>query len=425
MYKVAVLHEVAMRYNEFQRLKNFLPAPGENESTVDKRNRGSRMSILKKSLNGFGPGVSYEVLDVFGKLQKLRVPDVPPKRILMISLRGIVQISKTFSAGKGSIDKDMQARLYELKTLPISRHELQKACAPKYLPWKFWKDSWNTGIWHQDGKFFGRNTSLEVVKGDYPLEWQSISKLSTQTMEDMKRCAAIWKTLSNRLKLILRKHSAKLLTVDKVICFALGPLSAWEPRSFVQHLAAATVAETLTEMRRAKGIFKSVITFSQDPAYCDDCVAILKDDLNIHATSLSNNFSRVDVNTFVIALAPTGPICPIIADLTISHNGPAAMLCDEIVDDYMEPQYKDQRWIDNTVTKNLVKYKERCAKDYFGDAMDFMGRSWEQFEARYPTVPAQMLEKSPGQIAMKEEARREYSKAAKCSFRDAWVYVRR
>ncbi|KAJ4301759.1 hypothetical protein N0V90_003853 [Kalmusia sp. IMI 367209] len=413
MQQAALLHKKVMDFNELLESQK-----GSPDMIVQ-----SRIGNLQTSLGTFTPGNTYEVPTISGKLKERKIPDVAPEERLLLCLNGIVHISQAFSA-EGEIDDDAsQALLYELKPKAVTTHEDKSTCTISNTdtdspPWEFWKESWRTGAWHNSRNDIW-NTKLVNAR------WQKAPPLLSEEANKLDKWATIWRTLSDRLKNFITKYESALKDVDQVVCFALGSLDVGYPRSFVQHLAANTVAEALNELRRTKGISTPVSTFAQDPAYCDNCIDILQSELNIKATKSHEAFSKVNKNTFVITFAPTGPICPIIADLTREFDGPAAMLCDEIIDDYMEPQHEKGTWIDNYPTSTLVDYKKKCFSEYFGDDKELLGMSHEEFRNKYPLVPSRKDIPEGVDKQTEKEWKDGYANEVRRCFGNSYLYVRK
>ncbi|KAL1595304.1 hypothetical protein SLS60_009994 [Paraconiothyrium brasiliense] len=402
----------------------------------------SRMAELRASMGTFFPGNTYKVRTISGNSKTLEIPnyddptiitegqdptEIPhTKSRLDLCIHGIVEISNAFNADDKLDDNTIHAQLYSLKAVEISDHERNSRCTHERPPWKLWGCSWDTGTWHLDGEYWG----YKFTNGLLHYVWKNIETLTEEEKQNKEDLGRLWKTLSDRLKSLIDKYQSALKHIDKVICFGLGSLHIGKARSFVQHKAAATVAEALTKLRRDNNISTTpVIILAQDPAYCSNCIKILKDDLKIIATAEYEDFFKVDRNTFVVSFAPAGPIFPIIADLTLNSAGPAAMLCDEIVIDYMRPHNEEGNWIDNEPTKNLVEgYQEKCHVEYFGDKEDyFPENSYKDFFEEFPERPTakNIAERVGTSQEDLERWKKGYADDVKICFGDGYLYVRK
>lgn len=320
---------------------------------------------LKKNLDDFGPGKDYEVATVSGNPQILTLPNFSAQRPrLNLVPNGIVEISKSVGSNDVPDENSPYARLYEIKAVSVTSHEKNHECTHEDPPWKLWEVSWDKGDWSLNGKYWDKFLQEDKIA------WKffAVEQLSKENREGKEQLATIWKKLSGQLTTMLKDYGDTLKIVDQIICFGLGTLNIGKARSFIQHKAAATVAKALNELRQDHGIETPVTILAQDAAYCSECSETLKKNFNMRTTTGLDGFFYIDRNTFVITFAPTGPICPIIADLTCEFGGPAAMLCDKIESDYLLPEKKlNGNWIDNEPTMNLVKYKEGCHSEDFGD----------------------------------------------------------
>lgn len=367
----------------------------------------------------FGANNTYNARDLTGNIQALPIPDIDNDQHLVLCFKGFVEISKAFGFGDILIGNPQKRLVYEVKAMSVPSHERTQNCIRESELWGFWRKSWGTGEWLWKNKVFDHWVSAgQVVWG-----WRGVHSVLPERLKMKKEQAAIAKKVADRLVELIHKHESTLLSVDRVVCIGLGALDVEKPRSFVQHLAAHTAAETMRSMRQKLGVDTPIEIIAQDPAYCDQCIEVLRSELGVRATRTYDAFSKVDKNAFVITFAPTGPICGIIADLTLESGGPAAMLCDEIVQDYLRPQNEEAKYIDNEPTKNLVEYTRRCSVDYFGDAQECMGMSYEEFLERFPLEPAQLPKDTDPQ------ARRlcvdAYARKSRSCFFDGYLYVRK
>jgi hypothetical protein len=170
--------------------------------------------------------------------------------------------------------------------------------------------------------------------------FHDLDHLKSEAQSDEEDIATQWKRTHTKLIQVLRDHANSLLEVDKVMCFALGSRDHRKPTSFVQHLAAATIRDPLQDLQIAAGKRKPIEIIAQDPAYDVQCKLILRCELDIRAVTDLEGFLSITKNTFVVSISPGAPVMEIIADISIPYSGPAAMLCNEISDAYLAPDYE-------------------------------------------------------------------------------------
>jgi hypothetical protein len=90
---------------------------------------------------------------------------------------------------------------------------------------------------------------------------------------------------------------------------ALGVLHYAKSRSLDQHLAAATIRDTIQGgIQYAAGKSGSIEIVAQDPAYDEQCTRILREELSIRAVTDLTGFRSITQNTFVISMAPGAPM---------------------------------------------------------------------------------------------------------------------
>ncbi|KAF2248957.1 hypothetical protein BU26DRAFT_505073 [Trematosphaeria pertusa] len=430
------LQASAHMWNDMRRLRplaNALPVikdkftaeeiPHLQQMTKDIEEEIERLNRL---LGDFSEGGIYRVRDIFGEWHTFPFPEVRPRHKLIVRVLGVVAFSQNFDDNNDiKTDNPKQKCLYDLEPMPLSKHDLWRQCDTyETPPWEFWMHEWETGNFHLKRYVWRRNIQ-KPIGIDFVHEWRHIRELSADQRKDAKHWASHWKMLADRLRSYIKEHRERLKNVDKVICFALGPLHYGFSKCFVQHMAANTVREVLEELKKTKRTQKNIGVVAQDPAYCKHCAHVLQETLSIETTTDFEAFLEVGQNTFVITFAPSAPVCGIIADLTLEVGGPAAMLCDEIEDDYLRPEWDDTRWIDAEPTKNLVAYKRRCSIKEFGDTKDVMGMSYHEFMARYPIVPAELPHDTPNETEIWEEVKKVYSLSFKSNFHDIFLYVRK
>jgi hypothetical protein len=142
---------------------------------------------------------------------------------------------------------------------------------------------------------------------------------------------------------LLNQARETLERVDKIICFGLGCLSGGRScigvgrRSYFQHLAARTIAETLAGQQHRD----SIPIFAQDPVYCDTGISYITSASLFNITILDDpeGFRALDKHTFVMSFAPNVPVRQIVMGMTHDTDGPAALSCDGIDSDGLECKF--------------------------------------------------------------------------------------
>lgn len=196
---------------------------------------------------------------------------------------------------------------------------------------------WRTGSATIDGNVWRAIPGVVDEHQRKKYELTNVNDLEPAVRAKREQMAAQWYLTRTKLIQTLHKYAKALLKVDQVVCFALDSLHCRSPRSSVQHPAATTVRDTLEDLQKAAGLGRSFEVVSQDPAYDARCKQILNKELGIRAVTDFEGFLSITENTFVTSIAPSAPIVEIIADITSAYNGPAALLCNKISDDYLAP----------------------------------------------------------------------------------------
>ena len=415
---IATAQKLCEQARDSNELQDLLEERSRGQDSLD---LNERITSLEQSVRIWKLGKTYQASDLYGNQQLLTIPSFTLNCRLVVAFKGIVELSKLFNKSD-EINPDLsKTTLFTLEYLEMTQHNITRSCYHLEPPYRFWKNSWETGKWHDKDRVWG----CFVDQSKAVLGWWPVSTRRIETITEKKEWASVWLTLSERLKGLVRKHADRLKDVDKVVCFALGALTGVSPRCFVQHLAARTVADTLEELSIASGTPKTIKVVAQDPAYCRHCVAVLKTELDIDAVTDLSGFQILDKNSFVLTFAPTGPIPAMIADLTLASGGPAAMLCHRMDENYLRPEHEKGPWIDAVETKNLVAWKKTCLEEDFGDAQDFLGTTYETFEKDFPEIISNLAHGTDAEIAYKVRALQAHRKASQCIFKDAWLYVKK
>jgi hypothetical protein len=138
----------------------------------------------------------------------------------------------------------------------------------------------------------------------------------------------------------LEAHADNMNRVLKVVGIGLGALrfdrdcgdeeeSGYFARSYLQHIAAVVIRDTLKRVQNTPHIDIVV----QDPGYCTNCENHLRTKYGMRVNTDPGGLLAVDNNTFVLTKAPGINIRQIVMDITESYGGPAGILCDIIEDD--------------------------------------------------------------------------------------------
>jgi hypothetical protein len=171
----------------------------------------------------------------------------------------------------------------------------------------------------------------------------------------------------------LRKlmHTAR---ISNIVCIGLGPLQTTDgtkASSIVQHMAASSLAQDLTQLYEAEGIpLENPITIiAQDPAYTAlDRLALSELPVPIEVVNESEGFLAMNQSSLVFSSNPSVPVKQLIADLATEapdSKGPAALFINnEFPDknfgnlDVAVYNRDEKRRLTNPETKGYVKMPE-------------------------------------------------------------------
>lgn len=146
-----------------------------------------------------------------------------------------------------------------------------------------------------------------------------------------------WKNTQHYKDLMgfLEQRTDRMTEVKSVACFGLGRLGANSDRSpdhlianYLQHIAALDIRNLFA--RKQKVPKSNIPIYTQDPAYCSECVKTLEAELGFEVLPSNTGFLKVDGNTFVMTIHPGAPIRQIIGDITADEGGPAGLFCPPI-----------------------------------------------------------------------------------------------
>ncbi|KAJ4373823.1 hypothetical protein N0V83_002562 [Neocucurbitaria cava] len=380
------------KFNKKSLLQHSLDSGQEQGVTADEELRADVFQ-LNSELEGFGPGAKYKSSNVFGvdverEIESFGDLALGGVRCLLLVMEGYWSIAKGLSADSTK-EGDAQL-LYKIIARNATRHQNERSCHDDTTAYSYWKKRWNADVARSDDKVWIR-TKYDDLSENYKYEFVSRKELTDAKIEEDERIKDQWHNTRKRLIGLLMTHKDKLKHVKNVLCFGLGALDWRRPRSFVQHLAAATIRDTLNSLQQ-RGPNEGLQIIAQDPAYCSNCTSVLKSELSIEAVTSLKGFKEVTRNSFIITVAPSAPVCQIITDLTLDDGGPAAMLCDRFGDDYLAQERTREGALDaldtsDEPTKNMVEYKKRCVIEGFEDRDELPGMSYDEYK-KYPTVQA-------------------------------------
>ena len=427
-----LVHKISM-YNQKVELQRLLDAqlkskekPAEGADMLHRTTEQlmQDMADSRRDVQNFGPGGQYDSLDIFGTDFSRTIPQTSEKEpFLDLRLLPYMYICKGLDAHSTHNESNLEASyIWEINTRPESEHRRLGLCPRDDASWSFWKYRWQTGAAARNGEVWRAVPGMIDERKKIKFAFKKFDELSHRAQAKEVESAAQWNLTHTQLIKVITNHAKSLMDVDKIVCFALGSLHYRNPRSFVQHLAAATIRNTIQALQKAAGKEKPIEVIAQDPAYDKQCVKVLQEELDIRAVTDLEGFHSLTKNTFVISIAPSAPILEIIADLTLDYGGPAAMLCEEISDDYLAPEKgppADGAYGSEWSTQNAVKFKKRCVSEDFGDAQAILGMTYAEHEMKWQIPPAKM----PAG-AERAECQEQWSKALRVNFSDLKIYFR-
>ncbi|KAF1846489.1 uncharacterized protein K460DRAFT_417553 [Cucurbitaria berberidis CBS 394.84] len=346
---------------------------------------------LSSELGNFEVGEKYKSIDVFGnhhdrEIQNLRESGDESSFILDLAIESYWNIAGGLSAS-ATDNFDLQP-LYKVIARAATDHQTDRMCQDGETPYSFWKRRWTTVTPHGSEKVWIKTRKYYKGAKDFIFKFVSLDKLTEAEKYGDEGLMIQWSQTRFRLTDLLYKHGDQLMNVDNIVCFGLGALDWRRPKRFAQHLAAFTIRDTLQSIQAERGIDRKIPIIAQDPAYCPSCSEILEEQLGIRAVTDFEGFRAVTKNSFIVTVAPSAPVCQIIADLTMKDGGPAAMLCDKFCDDYLaqerDPESKDGYTCDEP-TRNMVDYKARCEIEDFSECESVLGISHKELVDTYPT----------------------------------------
>jgi hypothetical protein len=190
--------------------------------------------------------------------------------------------------------------------------------------------------------------------------------------------------LPTQLITALEKHAKEIRLVKKMVCFGLGSIQVYDPRAYVQHLAAYTIARKLDDIQASyEPTPEKIKIVAQDPMYTDTCKTILgKLDPPITFVDFQtfDALHDIDRNTFIVSIGATEIVAAPAIEI-IGPDGPAGMLINEMKSNcerewHCKPLRKDLTapttgW----TTETEMLYKEQCICKKVTDDIIFGGKS--------------------------------------------------
>lgn len=370
--------------------------PGRHDSLqLISSQKEIRIAQLSTELSSFGPGKLYKSIDIFGNHHDQPIQD-------KISVLGLVILTLVIApyidiAHEVAQNVDASGGTKLLWTVVVREaheHTKMRACCKRGLVYTNWQSRWVTAKSVREEN--RRLNTLEWEGSTHGPEFTAFgichSPSAAEQAED-ERLRSQWKRKRDVLTGLIHKHADKLQGVDQILCFGLGPLDQKRPKSFVQHLAAVTIRDTLHDIRSEKGVTTTIPIIAQDPLYCLHCKLELQKELEIRAVTDQEGFLAVTKNSIVITVAPGAPVCQIIADITVDDGGPLALLCNSFNDDYLAQEREPRgHYTTDEPTKNMVAYKNHCTVESFDDTELVLGMTYQDFEKRFE-FPARIRQK--------------------------------
>ncbi|OAL56342.1 hypothetical protein IQ07DRAFT_4808 [Pyrenochaeta sp. DS3sAY3a] len=168
--------------------------------------------------------------------------------------------------------------------------------------------------------------------------------------EELLKHAPSWRKkweksdMFHHLTKFLNAHAGETMVhVDKIVCFGLGCLKAWQEkgghRSYIQHLAACTIRDIFA---RIQGVAAPTI-YAQDPGYCSAGKSYLAKHFDMTIVDDPEGFKMLDGNTFVLSFAPNVCVRQVAFGITHEFGGPAGFFCDSIDSEGLESNGKSGR----------------------------------------------------------------------------------
>jgi hypothetical protein len=232
--------------------------------------------------------------------------------------------------------------------------------------------------------FFDVRPRKKEVTGSRLQEFERLAKETTVKWEDSE--------LHRDLVHALQEYAEDIRLVTKIVCFGNGSINPFDERFYIQHLAACTIAKTLSKAQAKDPATPNQIKiFAQDPAYTRRCREFLRQlDPPIMAVHYKDfgALQQVDRNTMIMIIGGGGDIVEPALDLTVP-DGIAGLLAlrmnynveekcrtPDIADNETQGWASDKEW----------QFKERCIcvsitdEDWFGTEVctDYEGSSDEE-----------------------------------------------
>lgn len=282
--------------------------------------------------------------------------------------------------------------------LPVLREGI---LAERGQLWEQGRPSVGKRVWMYDdlqkmGDWYGKrrhDESVTLVPFTFGLRYVPVEDEILRAESDLDNKAQNWKTewenskFHHELIVLLETHAGSASQrIDQIICFGLGNIISLsgpraQRRSYVQHLAACTVRDTLASQQGGA----APTVFAQDPEYKSVDTSYLSEHFDCTVLDDPEGFRALNGNTFVITVSPNVPVRQVALDMTYDSDGPAGFLCDAIRSDGLEGEgltrkecFEGKKIVYHTCNPSpaLWKYKQQSLwmEHDDGDELDCFGK---------------------------------------------------
>jgi hypothetical protein len=233
----------------------------------------------------------------------------------------------------------------------------------------------------------GNESDEDLITKDCPFSfdvWPRKKDVTGSRLQEFERLAketaVKWEEsdLHRDLVRALQEHAEETRLVTKIVCFGNGSINPFDETSYIQHLAACTIAKTLSKAQATDPTTPNKIKiFAQDPAYTRRCKEFLRQldppIMTVHYKDFGA-LQQIDRNTMIMVIGVEGDIIQPALDLTVPDEiaGLLALRMDynveekchtpDIVDTETQGWASDKEW----------QFKGRCIcvsitdEDWFG-----------------------------------------------------------
>jgi hypothetical protein len=194
-----------------------------------------------------------------------------------------------------------------------------------------------------------------------------------------------WETSQLKKDLVqaLERNANQIRQVDRIVCYGLGSLGRYTgARCYFQHLAACTIAKTLSKAQATnREDSKTIEIFAQDLFYTDharEYMAKLDPPITPVDYRINEALMKVNRNTFIVCIGAESDIVESALDITYP-DGPAGLLCDKM---HFDGQTRFDRKKFSTAegrspstygkaSASEWNYKQRCVREEVTDDENF------------------------------------------------------